>query len=273
MGRFAIASMFFHEYQTDHIFDFVAESGLNGIEFWVETPHFWLADRPEGLLQECVRNHPELAPVTVHAPILDLNPCSINPAVAEASVAYTIEAIELAERIGADIVTVHPGRRTAKRVPSGYDYERFERYMAAMQDAASKKRVKVAIENMEPKINSLLCTPESAREVLDSEPWLFFTLDMGHAMMRSPAEVTRYLDLCLDRMVNVHVGAVQNGSAHYPIHGDHEAAGALEALADRGYRGYLTLELEDRHFDQELSSEEKVTLVMQEAEVLRNTFS
>ncbi len=274
MGRFAVSTMFFHEYPCDCIFDYVAESGLDGLEFWVETPHFWLRDRPEDELAGCIADHPELAPITVHAPSLDLNPCSINPRVAEISVEYTVEAIRMAERMGAGVVTVHPGRRTAKRHPSAYDYRRFEEYIARLREVAEKTRVKVAIENLEPRVNALLYTAEDAAEVLDREPWLWFTLDMGHAMMASPGEVDRFIDLCIERMVNVHVSAIGgNGRPHHPVHNDPSAARVLAELADRGYDGYLTLELEDMVFAGPLSSEEKVVLLARELEALEKIFS
>ncbi len=262
--------MLFHEYPCEYIFDYVAESGLDGIEFWVETPHFWLRGMPEDELKRCIENHPEFAPITLHAPTLDLNPTSINPRVAAASVEYTVEAIELAERIGAGVVTIHPGRRTARRVPSAYDYERFEHYIACVRTAAEGKRVLVAIENMEPKVNSLLYTPEGAFELLEREPWLHFTLDMGHALMASVEETIRFIDLCGNKLVNVHVSATKNGRPHYPIHSDGNARLILESLAARGYAGYLTLELQDLHFSHELSSEEKILLLMKEQAVLRD---
>ena len=115
MVRIAVSTMFFHEYPMDEGFDAVERAGLDSIEFWVETPHFWLNGHPVGELEACLRDHPGFAPVNVHSPILDLNPCSINPRVAQATLAYAAEAIELAERIGAGVVTMHPGRRTAKR--------------------------------------------------------------------------------------------------------------------------------------------------------------
>lgn len=274
MGRFAVSTMFFHEYPCDYIFDYVAESGLGGLEFWVETPHFWLRDRPEDELAGCIAAHPELSPITVHAPTLDLNPCSINPRVADISVEYTIEAIQMAERMGAAVVTVHPGKRTAKRHPSAYDYRRFEAYIARLREAAEGTRVKVAIENLEPRVNALLSTAEDAAEVLEREPWLWFTLDMGHAMMTSSVEATRFIDLCIERMVNVHVSALGgNGRPHHPIHGDLPATRVLEDLADRGYDGHLTLELEDLVFPGALSSEEKVVLLSRESEALREAFS
>jgi len=265
--------MLFHEYPCEQIFDFVAESGLDGIEFWMETPHFWLRGCPASEVSACIGAHPELAPITVHAPILDLNPCSINPKVSSASVEYTLAAISFADRLQADVVTVHPGRRTAKRAPAADDYRRFERYIDALREASEGARVKVAIENMEPKVNSLLCTPGDVRELLDREEWLAFTLDMGHAMTDSPAEAVEYIECCVDRMVNVHVSAVRGGVPHYPTYGDPDASLVLETLADAGYRGNLTLELEDRHFAHDLSSEEKITLLMRELAFLMEIVS
>ncbi|MDN7025226.1 sugar phosphate isomerase/epimerase [Methanoculleus sp. FWC-SCC1] len=273
MGRFAVSSMLFHEYPCEYIFDYAEEAGLDGIEFWVETPHFWLRGRPEGDLAACIESHPALSPITLHAPSLDLNPTSINPRVAEVSVDYTIEAIELAERVGAGVITIHPGKRTARRVPSAYDYERFEGYIGKVRETTEGKRVKVAIENLEPRVNALLYTPEGAAEVLEREPWLYFTLDMGHALMVSVDETIRFIDLCGDRLVNVHVSATRDGKPHYPISNDGNAQVVLRELADRGYNGYLTLELQDLHFEHELTSEEKITLLMREQAVLRDSMA
>ncbi len=274
MGRFAVSTMFFHEYPCDYIFDYIAESGLDSLEFWVETPHFWLRDRPEAELAGCIAAHPDLSPITVHAPTLDLNPCSINPMVAAISVEYTLEAVRMADRMGAAVVTVHPGRRTAKRHPSAYDYRRFEDYIVRLREAAGETRVKVAIENLEPRVNALLYTAEDAAEVLEREPWLWFTLDMGHAMMTSLEEVLRFIDLCGERIVNVHVSALGgNGRPHHPIYNDPSAKQVLAELADRGYGGYLTLELEDMVFPEPLSSEEKVVLLAREQEALERIFS
>ncbi|HOI58715.1 MULTISPECIES: sugar phosphate isomerase/epimerase family protein [unclassified Methanoculleus] len=274
MGRFAVSTMFFHEYPCGYIFDYIAESGLDSLEFWVETPHFWLRDRPEDELVGCIADHPGLSPITVHAPTLDLNPCSINPRVAEISVEYTLEAVRMADRMGAAVVTVHPGRRTAKRHPSAYDYRRFDDYIAQLREVAGETQVKVAIENLEPRVNAMLYTPEDMAEVLEREPWLWFTLDMGHAMMTSSREVDRFIDLCMERMVNVHVSALgENGRPHHPVHDDPGALRVLTELADRGYGGYLTLELEDMVFPGTLSSEEKVVLLMQESEALQGIFS
>jgi len=167
MVSLAVSSMFFHEYTLPEIFSFVGKSGLDAIEFWLETPHFWLRDMPFGEVTTCRKAHPELATLNIHAPILDLNPCSINPEVAAVSVQYAVRSVGIASSVGARVLTVHPGRRTAKRPPGNADFARFDLYISALRTAARENGVKVAIENMEPAINSLLCTPERLRSLLD----------------------------------------------------------------------------------------------------------
>jgi sugar phosphate isomerase/epimerase len=264
MVSFSVASMFFHEYTTPEIFSFVAQSGLDGMEFWLETPHFWLRDLPVEEVIAARKHHPELGTLTVHAPILDLNPCSINPEVAEVSVEYAVRSLEIATGIGADLVTVHPGRRTAKRPPSDADFARFDHYIDVLREAAPRYPVKVCMENMEPIVNSLLCTPERMREVLDGEPWLSFTLDVAHALAKSPDEPARYIELCHDRLVNVHLSRVVGKTLHLPLARDPSMAEVMHALRDHGFTGNLNLEIEDLNFGHTYSSGEKIALLADE---------
>jgi len=272
MVHLAVSSMFFHEYPLEEIFSFVVEAGCDSVEFWVETPSYWMAGQPEDELVQTMQKFPELVSPTLHAPILDLNPTSINPAVAEVSVRCTIDAIRLAARTGITVVTVHPGRRTAKRPPSAPDYVRFARYIRALEEAASGSGVRVSMENMERKVNSLLCTPDDMRELLDREHWLWFTLDISHALRAGTEEVRRYIDLCGDRLANVHVGGSADGRMHLPIDGDDGMAGILRYLLQSGYRGNLTLELEDRNFTHDLTAEEKVLVLSRELAFMRDCF-
>ncbi len=60
MVSFSVSSMFFHEYTVSEIFSFVSRSGLNAMEFWLETPHFWLRDLPVNEVIACRNEHPEI---------------------------------------------------------------------------------------------------------------------------------------------------------------------------------------------------------------------
>jgi sugar phosphate isomerase/epimerase len=261
MVSFAVSSMFFHEYTSPEIFTFVSRAGLDGMEYWLETPHFWLRDLPVDEVIACRKKHPELPHFTVHAPILDLNPCSINPDVAEVSIRYAVRSIEIAGHLGAHILTLHPGRRTAKRPPGEADAIRFEHYLSALREAAKRNPLKICMENMEPAINSLLCTPERVRQLLDDEPWLFFTLDVAHALAKSDNEPGRYIELCHDRLANVHLSRKDGKTLHHPLDRSPVMAGVMSDLIDVGYNGPLTLEIDDLNFSHHLSAEEKVAVL------------
>lgn len=261
MVSFSVASMFFHEYTLAEIFSFISRSGLDGMEFWLETPHFWLRDMPVNEVVACRREHPELTTFTVHAPILDLNPCSINPDVADISVEYAVRSLEIAGQMGAGVFTVHPGRRTAKRPPGEADFARFSHYISALRDAAMRDSIRVCMENMEPAVNSLLCTPGRMRELLDDEPWLFFTLDVAHALSKSEEEPIRYIELCHDRLVNVHISRAEGKILHLPLARSPVMARVMDSLRDHGYTGSLTLEIEDLNLGRPYSSDEKIALL------------
>jgi len=271
MAHFAVSSMFFHGYPLEEIFSNIEEAGFDGIEFWLETPHFWIRNCPVRELLSCIRKYPGLA-LTMHTPVLDLNPCSINPSVAEISRDYAAQSINLAEQVGAEVVTLHPGRRTVKRIPGRQEYKRFGRYLDLLRSTAKGKRVKVSMENMEPAINAFLYTPESIQELLDAEPWLYFTLDTAHALISSLDEVYRYLDLCGKRLVNIHLSRSEKGMMHLPLNGTEGGKVLVEALKENGYSGHITLEIEDRNFSHDLSLEERLTLLMKELHFLHENW-
>jgi sugar phosphate isomerase/epimerase len=269
MTAYGVSSMFFHEYTTEEIFSYVSRAGLDGIEYWLETPHFWLRDLPADEVITAGKARPEITTLTVHTPVLDLNPCSINPDVAEVSVAWAVRSLAMAQALGGGILTVHPGRRTAKRPPGDADLARFDHYLSSLREAALRDTVTVAMENMEPAVNALICTPERMREVLDAEPWLKFTLDTAHALVTSEATVMEYIDLCGDRLVNVHLSRSAGGRLHLPLDKNPLMARILESLRDHHYRGALMLEIDDLNFLHSLTAGEKCTLLSHDLSFMR----
>ncbi len=148
MLRIGASSMFFHEYALETIFHGISASGLDTVEFWLETPSFWTTGQSVPELIETLSEYPSLLPITVHAPVLDLNPVSINPGIAAFSVESACEAIRVADQLQAEVITIHPGRRTAKRPPSAADMHRFSLYMEAVEAQSRDVSVTIAIENM-----------------------------------------------------------------------------------------------------------------------------
>jgi len=272
MVRIGCSSMFFHEYHVEEIFSYLDQAGCSAIEFWVETPYFWLSGLPVQELTDAIDAHPNLSPIAIHGPVLDLNPCSINPGVVELSIGYTCNAGEIGALANATLLTIHPGRRTAKRPPSEMDYRRLEYYLDSVHTCMKDSGVPVAIENMEPKINALLCSPDQMTETLENHSWLYFTLDTAHATIGNANDLEDYINHFFDRIANIHVSAVGPGGPHMRINGDENISRALTLLAEYGYEGPLILELEDLHFSRHLSGSEKVEILQEEVLYLERFF-
>jgi sugar phosphate isomerase/epimerase len=264
--------MFFHEYALDSIFRAVSASGLDTIEFWLETPSFWTTGRRLGELKKVMSGHPSLIPITVHAPVLDLNPVSINPDIARVSVTSASAAIRTADELQAEVITIHPGRRTAKRPPSRADMHRFSIYMEEIEVASRGLSVRVAIENMEPKINALLTTPDAVAGVLDEYPHLSFTFDYAHACVGGDTLAGEFIRLCSDRIVNVHASLGSLRQMHAPLGASEEMDTLAALLASFRYDGPVIFEIEDLSLGHMLQYPEKISLMAEEAAAFRNAW-
>jgi sugar phosphate isomerase/epimerase len=264
--------MFFHEFGVGEIFGFARDAGCTSIEFWLETPDFWLNGMDTDKLVYIAGNYPALLPLTMHAPVLDLNPCSINPFVAEASLRSNVLALKTAEKCKAEIITIHPGRRTAKRPAGKRDYKRFENYINIIKEESEHLKVKVCIENMEQKVNSLFYQPEMVHKLLNEEEWLCFTLDTAHALASGEERLNKFIDLNFDRIANIHLSTVNNSERHLPVSGDVSIAGFLEKISGLGYNGHITLEIEDLNFPDKLSAKEKTEIIRGEIKYVSSFF-
>ncbi len=272
MATVGASTMFFHEYTVDVIFDALTDAGCDAVEFWLETPSFWLKGLPTDTLQNAIHTHPDIHTVSVHAPVLDLNPCSVNPDVAEVSIRWACRAVTIAEQISACAVTIHPGRRTAKRPVSFADKKRLARYLAEVRGCAASAGIPVALENMEKKVNSLLPAPSDFISLLQAEPWLSFTLDTAHTFNGGKGEATEYIEHLHSRIAVVHVSAFIDGRMHCRAKDNAEVANVLTLLAEYGYSGPLILEIEDLTFQPELPLRKKIEIISDETAWVRNFF-
>ena len=265
MYKLEASSMFFHSYKTPEIFAAMNTAGLDSVEFWMETPEFWMAGANIDELLEEKKRYPHLFPIAMHAPIFDLNPCSFNPKVAELSADCTLECIEMLEALGGGIVTIHPGKRTSKRPVTRLDKERFHHYLGRLSEAAGKN-VTIALENMPPAVNAHITTAPEMREVLDEYSWLYFTFDYAHA--QAAGEPFSFIEQCSDKMVNIHASLGRESRMHSPLAETKEGEELKRVLDKIGYQGRVTYEFEDLNFG-ELTLDEKTAILTKETKWYR----
>jgi len=258
--RVSISSMFLWDMDPRGMAGVIAEAGLKEVEFWAETPWYWEGGRREEQAEEIKRALGGLR-MTLHGPVMDLNPSSYNDLVCRATIVESLRAIDLAEFLGAEVMTIHPGKRTAKRPVREAERQKFRDYLEACLRRAEERGVHLALENLEPAPWSICSEPEEMDRFLDEFP-LGMTLDISHATPPLSRAIA-FVDILKDRILNVHVSATRDGVRHLPP-SDGSADPVLKSLRDAGYDGPLTLELDDKKFSETLSREDKVRVLWRE---------
>lgn len=271
--RLSCSSLFLWEYPVYDIMDILQKAGINSVEFWAETPLFWMDRNNEttvARLIEAISTMPQGC--TLHAPVMDLNPSSYNDLVHEATLKETLWSIELAGILKARIVTIHPGKRTAHRKPTNEDWEKFMKYLGISFKKAKSSGVNLSLENSMPGVQSMCSGPEEMKEVLDQFPGLFFTFDVVHAYLNSPRTAISFINDLGDKIINVHIGAPHNGKPHFPAHHQKKMDIILQRLCDSGYKGDLTIEIDDKVYPGQLTREEKIKELISERKYLESIF-
>lgn len=258
--RVSISSMFLWDLDPWGMAEVIAEAGLKEVEFWAETPWYWEGGRREELAEEVKSAFGELK-MTLHGPVMDLNPSSYNDLVCQATIVESLQAIDLAAFLGAKVVTIHPGKRTAKRPVRERERQKFRKYLDACLGRADESGVLLALENLEPAPWSICAEPEEMARFLD-EFSLGMTLDISHATPPLSRAIA-FVEILKDRIQNVHVSSTRNGVRHLPP-SDGSVDQVLEALRDAGYGGPMTLELDDKKLSKTLSKDDKVRVLRNE---------
>ncbi|KAF5419176.1 MAG: Sugar phosphate isomerase/epimerase [Candidatus Methanocomedens sp.] len=261
------SSLFLWDYGIDEIATILGRAGIENIEFWAETPEFWQY-RHEAKVVEHLEDviSTFFGHVTVHAPIMDLNPSSYNEHVRKATIKETFWAIDLSSKLDARVLTIHPGNRTVHRQPTPEDWEKFFDYLTVCTGYAREMGVVLALENLSPRLQNMCYKPSLMRDVLAKYPDLMMTFDIAHALQTGQDNALDFINELGGRIVNVHVGGVQNGTPHYPGHmsRNREIIEILGRLQRSGYDNDLTIEIDDKLISRDMSRSDKISALIKE---------
>ncbi len=252
--------MFFYEYTLERIAEACEESGYDGIEFWIETPHYWID-----------RDLKRLKPLkkwtkSVHCAVLDLNPCSVNEMIQEITLKTNLHGINVAKIVNRPF-TVHAGKRSAVREPVEEDYIANRRYFRILSEFGKLKGVELLLENSEPKINYLYKSFDEVTEC--AEKFDFgITFDIHHALKNGDAE--RYTE-SLHLIKNIHVSGFDSKGRHVGARFNDDVRRILEMFREAGYDRLITVELDDLGYGI-MSFEDKIEELKREREFLEEMF-
>lgn len=244
----------FSDHPLDDALDLLQSNGYEAVALTLGHPHFdpfgdgW-RDRAIALRADLERRGLRvvvetgaryvLDPARKHRPnLLD------DHADATARVAFLVRAVEIAQELGAECVSLWSGVR-----PEGVDRDvAWRRLVANLRDVVAAARADGVRLGFEPEPGMLVETVADAlrlRAELGDPPEFGITVDLGHCVVVEPAGVEGALRAAGDLLVNVQVDDM------LPREHEHLELGtgtvdlelAFRTLAEIGYTGVAAIEL------------------------------
>lgn len=175
----------------------------------------------------------------------------------DAALAEMLRCFDVFADLGISRVNVHPNARLPM-----HDGETLVRRnveaLAYLVKQAAERDLRLMLENLPGTFNR----PTELRRILDAVPDLGFHLDIGHANLQTPTNLTDDLLIaCGERLLHVHVSDNFGGEAdlHLPLGAGHiNWEWAVGALRRARYDGTITLEVFSPDRDYLLLSRDKL---------------
>ena len=156
-------------------------------------------------------------------------------------------AVDCAAALGSRWVSLWSGRAAGDATSQSSLWDRLTEGLRETCDYAAERGIKIAFE---PEPGMWIDTTEKGLRLLDRarHPNLFLTLDIGHLQCQGELPAGRYLRLCGDRLIHVHLDDARRGVHEHLMLGQGEVdwEDVLRTLHEMGYQGALAVEL-SRH--------------------------
>ncbi|GAI20295.1 unnamed protein product, partial [marine sediment metagenome] len=186
--------------------------------------------------------------ILIHAPWIHLSLISPHPEIREITVKLYLQALKVADALGAKLVTFHCGGKTIYTSRE----EAAEIFIQNFKKIKNHHKGKSAftIENV-PAIQRgpQISYPDFPMDLIYLKkklPWLNFTLDIGHAFQsgKNLKSISNFLKKYKNSVLNIHLhDVILKGEAHLALgKGDLDFNKFFQILNKVGYTGYISLE-------------------------------
>jgi len=118
---------------------------------------------------------------SVHSPLSDINIASLNESIRKASVREIKDSIDLASKIDASVVVVHPGHMAF--LVREFKDELMQSSLKSLKEClkhAGEYGIKLCVENM-PEMDGMICKSLEELYELTQKTGVSIALDVGHA--------------------------------------------------------------------------------------------
>jgi sugar phosphate isomerase/epimerase len=236
--QFGIATSVLREHPVSDALEGIARAGYAAAEIWV-----WHLERFDERPRDLARLARELdLQLTLHAPTADLNLTSTNLEIAQVSREQIARSLETAVALDAQVVTVHPGRKSAPRDDPEAVWARLVDWAVELDEAAAQLGVQVGLELMEDLPLEVFKTPADARRLMALPlQWTALTVDLAHLnTLGHPPTLLAELDPAW--IAHVHLSDNAPHRVHLPLGDGEMDLGAVLEAVQGVYTGLVSLE-------------------------------
>ena len=237
-----IPNMLYHA--TDECLTFAEENGISLVELVIDPQDLYTEAKKQDFI-DLVNSYS--LEKQIHGPFIDVNLCSHNSIISQASVEAYIEAAGLCKRINVELMTIHPGLANflLESIRS-YNTKQLSTALKTLLDYTSNLNLTICLENM-PKNTHIMLDQDNIDEVLNSigRSDLFLTYDTSH-FYTNDGDVNILWERYHKIIRNVHL--VENFTTDSDTHpnlgsGKVNFKEILDVINSYGYKGALVIEL------------------------------
>jgi sugar phosphate isomerase/epimerase len=237
-----ISSMLYHS--TEECFKFAEKYGIDVVEIVVDPQDMFIGEMKQAYL-DLFKSYSMVK--QVHGPFIDINLCSHNKGISQASVDAYLETAQFCTELKAKIITIHPGLANFL-LESLRDYNRIQLAKAinSILDLTKNLDISICLENM-PKNTHIMLDQDNITEILKSinRNELFLTYDTSHFYTNN-GDVNLLWERYHKIIKNVHL--VENFTTESDTHpnlgsGKVNFKEILDLINSYGYKGALIIEL------------------------------
>jgi len=247
--RLSITTSLFTNYLLSDAVELIGKAGFQGIDIWCGRPHMYRKDHSPADLQRLKQSLSEknlelvsLMPAFYRYPYSLSSPLET---VRQDSVAYVKDCIDNASILGAKHVLIVP-THTLVGQPLEDARALFIQSLAQVCEYAEGHKMALGMEVVYPNSSDYLGYTQEAIRMIQAvqSPCLGVVIDTGHLNL-SGEDFVMALDQLGDLTLQVHISdndaRIQQNAI--PGEGNFDFSRFLSALQNRGYAGFLTLEL------------------------------
>lgn len=251
--RFGFSTNAFREYGLSEAIEVIADAGYDGVELLFDEPHLYPPTADEAAIQATRdaldRNRVEISNCNAFmlTAIEDFHhPSYVEPdeAYREKRIDYTKAALETAAALDHDYISIEPGGPIPDGKRREWAMDTFVESLEAVLPVAEETGVDLHVE---PEPDLLVETTGGFLDLVErvDHPSIRCNFDAGHLFCvgEDPVEAFDALEAYVD---HVHLEDIPADRTHEHTQlgdGAMDVDGFLNALDDRGYDGYVTVEL------------------------------